>query len=87
MNRMDPALEQRLKSNPGAQVRLIVLTAKPPEPYTAALQAKGFRVVRVSSLINAVTVEGSAHAALALGDEDWVTRIEEDKPVHTMPRS
>jgi hypothetical protein len=50
----------------------------------SALEAQGFKVIRVSSLINAVTVEGKAQMALRLDQEEWVVRIEEDKIVHTM---
>ncbi len=84
MSKMDATLEKKLRSDPSAKVRLIVRTVNRPEQSTAVLQAKGLQVVRTSTLINAITVEGSAKAALSLGDEDWVARIEEDKPVHTM---
>jgi hypothetical protein len=84
MSRIDAAFEKKLQSNPSASVRLIVRTAQAPAQYVSALEAQGFKVIRTSSLINAVTVEGKAQLALTLGNEDWVVRIEEDKIVHTM---
>ncbi len=84
MKALDAALEQKLRSNLDAKVRVIVRTNGDPNQYTQTLQSQGFHVVRTSSLINAVTVDGTAKLALALGGADWVARIEEDKPVHTM---
>ena len=84
MKQIDAAFEQRLRNNPNTQVRVIVRTKGNPSQFTQALESKGLHVVRTSTLINAATVEGTAKATLALCDEDWVERIEEDKPVHTM---
>jgi hypothetical protein len=84
MSRIDAAFEKKLQSNPSANVRVIVRTAQAPAQCVSALEAQGFKVIRVSSLINAVTVEGKAQMALRLDQEDWVVRIEEDKLVHTM---
>jgi len=82
MKQLDANLEQRLRAHPDARVRLIVRTNAAPADAKPLLEAKGLRVIRTSTLINAVTVEGTGSAALALCDEDWVARIEEDKPVH-----
>lgn len=84
MQQIEAAFEQKLRNNPKAPVRVIVRTKGDPSPHTHALQSKGLHVVRTSALINAITVEGTGQQALALCDEDWVERIEEDKPVHTM---
>ena len=84
MKTIDTSFEKKLRGDPDAELRVIVRTAAEPAQYTAALEKQGLRVVRVSTLINAVTVSGKAKAVLALGGEGWVTRIEEDKPVHTM---
>ncbi|MCA1553093.1 MAG: hypothetical protein LC737_01810 [Chloroflexi bacterium] len=82
MKQIDPKLEQRLCAHPQTRVRLIVRTNMPPADCAVMLADKGLRVVRTSSLINALTVEGTAKDALALCDEDWVVHVEEDKPVH-----
>jgi hypothetical protein len=84
MSRIEAAFEKKLQSDLSAHVRVIVRTAQPPAQYVSTLEAKGFKVVRMSSLINAVTVEGSAQSALTLSNEAWIVRIEEDKIVHTM---
>jgi len=84
MSRIESAFEKRLRSNPTAHVRVIVRTAQAPTQYVSALEAKGFKVIRTSTLINAVTVEGSAQLALTLSNEAWIVRVEEDKIVHTM---
>jgi hypothetical protein len=81
---IDKELETILRTAPDAPVRTIVRTASYPGEYVPKLQALGLRVLHISSLINAITVEGPATAVLALGTEDWVVRLESDKPVHTM---
>ncbi len=84
MKPMDVSLEQKLRGDPNAHVRLIIRTAAKPAQYRTALEQQGLRVLRVSTLINAVTVEGLAKSALALRDKDWVAAIEDDRPVHSM---
>ena len=81
MKQIDAALEKKLRAKPDAHVRLIVRTSRPPGEVSTLLAEKGLRVLRSSSLINAVTVEGTAQSALRLCDEDWVAHIEEDKTV------
>ncbi len=82
MKQFDAKLEQRLREHPSAHMRLIVRTNVAPAEAKTMLEAKGLRVIRSSSLINAVTVEGTGTAALSLCDEDWVAHVEEDKLVH-----
>ena len=82
---MTPTLEQKLKSNQTAQVKLVIWTTHSPAQYTARLQAHGFQVLHSSKLINAVTVEGQANAALTLGAHTWVACIEEYKEQPTQP--
>jgi hypothetical protein len=81
---MDQVLEARLRSAPEARVRVIVRTASSPSQYASSLEALGLRVHYVSTLINAITVEGPAKAILKLSAEDWVVALEPDAPVHTM---
>lgn len=84
MTRIDKALEARLKTAPDAPARVIVRTAPHASEYASVLEAEGLRVVRVSSLINAVTVEGPARAILSLSNKPWVVGLEPDGTVHTM---
>lgn len=84
MKALEPRFEKRLRQNPAARLRAIVRTGPQPAARTADMERRGLRVVRVSTLIDAVTVEGPATAVLSLARETWVVRIEEDKPVHTM---
>jgi hypothetical protein len=84
MKRIDPLDALTLRSEPNAVLRCIVRTKGPPGVHMAALETRGLRVVYVSALINAVTVEGRASVILNLVEEEWVTGIELDKPVHTM---
>ena len=85
MVNMTPTLEQKLKSNQTAQVKLVIWTTHSPAQYTARLQAHGFQVLHSSKLINAVTVEGQADAALTLSMNTWVACVEEYKaqPTHS----
>ena len=84
MAQIDATFEKKLQNNPTAKVRLIVRTTQPPAQCASLLEAQGFKIIRTSTLINALTVEGSAKSALSLRAAAWVARIEEDKPVHTM---
>ena len=84
MSRIDKALEARLKNAPDARLRVIVRTAPNPGQYATSLEGLGLRVLHVSTLINAISVEGPAKAILNLSAEDWVVALEPDGPVHTM---
>ena len=84
MSRMDKALEAKLRSAPDARVRVIVRTESSPSQHASSLEAMGLRVIHVSTLINAITVEGPAKAILKLSSKDWVTALEPDRPIHTM---
>ncbi len=84
MPRIDAALEQTLRSDPDATQRCIVRTKAPPGAYREVIEGYGLNVVYISTLINAVTVEGPANAILQLCEEHWVSAVESDKPVHTM---
>ena len=84
MSRMDKELGARLRSAPDTRERVIVRTASNPSQYASSLEAVGLRVLHVSTLINAITVEGPAKAILKLSAMDWVEALEPDRPVHTM---
>lgn len=84
MSRIDKSLEAKLRSAPEARVRVIVRTSSTPGQHASSLETMGLQVVRVSILINAITVEGPAKVILKLSVVDWVVALEPDGPVHTM---
>ncbi len=84
MASIPPDLYTKLQHDPNAQVRLIFRLKDTASQYVDNVQAHGLNVRHVYTLINAIAVEGTASAALALSEEPWVMSIEEDKPVHTM---
>lgn len=84
MKHLDPTVEKTLRSQPDARLRCIVRTKGPPAAHRSAVEQRGLQVVFISTLINAITVEGKAGHILVLAAEDWVLAIELDKPVHTM---
>ena len=79
-----PELKTKLKSSPQALVDLIVRTKDAPDVHVADLKTRGLAVRRTFTLISAIAVQGPAATVLALENEAWVLRIEEDKTVHTM---
>jgi hypothetical protein len=84
MTAIDASFAKKLKANPRARQRAIVRTEPPAAEHRDDCERLGLRVIRVSTLINAVTVEGAGGVLLALEREEWVVRVEEDKAVHTM---
>lgn len=84
MTAIDASFAKKLKAHPRARQRAIVRTAPPAAAHQSDCERLGLRVIRVSTLISAVTVEGAGELLLALEDETWVVRVEEDKAVHTM---
>ncbi|MBI5877386.1 MAG: hypothetical protein HZB53_07030 [Chloroflexi bacterium] len=84
MTVIDASFARKLKADPRARHRAIVRTAPPAADHTPDCERLGLRVVRVSTLISAITIEGVAQVVLALEREAWVVRVEEDKAVHTM---
>jgi hypothetical protein len=84
MKRIDPKVAMALRSEPNAVLRSIVRTKGPPVVHKDEIEQRGLRIVFISTLINAVTVEGRAGLILSLTDEEWVVAIELDKPVHHM---
>jgi hypothetical protein len=49
------------------------------------LEQNGLTIRRRYQLLPAVAVSGRAQDILSLSAEDWITSIEEDQPVHSMP--
>jgi len=84
MTKIDRAFHQKLAADPKQSVALIVRTEGDPTPHLSRLAELGLQVGHQFRLIPGVSVTGPAAAALALLDEGWVVKIEEDRPVKTM---
>ncbi len=84
MGKMDNTLRQALAADPDRPVALIIRTAGDPTPHLPRLGELGLQVGHQFKLVPGVSVTGRARAALSLLDEDWITKIEEDRPVKTM---
>ena len=84
MSKIDSGLHQKLAADPKQSVALIVRTGGDPAPHLPRLADLGLQVERRFKLLPGVSVTGSAEAALKLLEEDWVDKIEEDRPVTTM---
>ena len=86
MEKIDSALRQRLTADPEKSMALIVRTDGDPTPHLSRLAELGFQVGHQFRLVPGVSVTGSAAAALSLLEEEWVIKVEEDRPVKTMHR-
>ena len=84
MDKIDSVLRRKLAADPEQPVALIVRTDGDPTPHLPRLAELGLRVGHQFRLVPGVSVTGSAGAALLLLDEEWVIKIEEDRPVTTM---
>lgn len=76
-------LARKWRATPDAPVQAIIRTIADPKEVSAIMEERGLTVVRRFSLLPALTISGPARDVLALASEDWITRIEEDNPVHT----
>ena len=84
MKKIDETFYRKLTADPGQSVALIVRTKGDPTPHLARLKQLGLQVGRQFKLLPSVSVSGPAGAALKLLEEDWVEKVEEDRPVRTM---
>ncbi len=84
MGKIDDALRRNLAADPERSVALIIRTAGDPTPHLPRLATLGLKVGHQFRLVPGVSVSGRAGAALSLLNEDWITKIEEDRPVKTM---
>jgi hypothetical protein len=84
-SRIAARLARKWRAAPQAQVRAIVRTVADIDEAVAFLEQRKLKVIHRYRLLPALTVSGAAQDVLALADEDWITKIEEDMPVHTMP--
>jgi hypothetical protein len=85
MVRIDKELHQKLAADPQLSVALIVRTDGDPGPHLSRLAKMGLQVGHQFRLVPGVSVTGRAGAALLLLEEEWVLKVEEDRPVTTMP--
>ena len=83
MTVLEPTYQQTLQADPRQTVSVIITTADDPASHADRLAALGLTVTRTFTLISALSATGPAEAVLRLASEDWVVRIEPDKPVHT----
>ncbi len=82
--RIAAQLARKWRANPGDRVSAIVHTTGEIEEVATLLEQQGMRVTRRYRLLPAVAVTGAAGDILALAGEEWVTKVEEDRQVHTM---
>ncbi|MFQ5593975.1 MAG: hypothetical protein ACE5HA_07470 [Anaerolineae bacterium] len=82
--KLDPAFEQRLRSDPTGRFDVIVRVAGDPRDRVVQAAAHGLSVRHTYSLINAFAATGLGTSVFQLADELWVERIEPDEEVRTM---
>lgn len=80
----DDKLLDRLRQSPDQQVELIVTVDGDPRYFESCLRDFSLRVKRTFSLTQKLALGGSARAFIALSQESWVVKMEEDRPVQTM---
>jgi len=84
-SRIAARLARKWRVAPQAQVRAIVRTVADVDEVATILEQRNLKVIHRYRLLPALTVSGAAEDVLALADEDWISGIEEDLDVHTMP--
>jgi len=77
-------LARKWRANPSGRVNAIVHTTGDVEEVATLLEQQGLQVRRRYRLLPAIAVTGAASDILALTNEEWVTKVEEDVRVHTM---
>jgi len=84
MKKIDRVLHSKLAADPQQSVALIVRTEGDPTSHLPRLAELGLQAGHQFRLVPGVSVTGSAAAALLLLEEQWVLKVEEDRPVRTM---
>jgi len=84
MAKIDPELEQQLRTNPDDEVDLIVRTKGDASPHLSWLASAGLRVKQQFKLTPGLALSCSGQDALQLLNQDWVLSVELDAPVTTM---
>jgi hypothetical protein len=80
----DATLIKRLRDDPNRHVDIIVTVKGDPLRYVSQLRALDLEVKRIFSLVQKLALRGPARSVIALSDESWVTKVEEDKPVQAL---
>jgi hypothetical protein len=78
-------LARKWRAAPDDQVQAIIRTVADLNEVSAIVEQRGLTIVRRFSLLPALAIRGVARDVLALSGEDWITRVEEDRQVHTTP--
>nr|MBC7244690.1 hypothetical protein [Chloroflexota bacterium] len=81
MGKVERAFEAKLQGRPKDTVRLIVHVTGDIAQARTRLSELNVPVLRSFRLINAVAISCTAEMALALMQEPWVEKIEEDRQV------
>lgn len=83
MGQISTSLDQKVKDQPQAQVKVIIRVSDNLDAHQDQLAAAGFQIRRRLGLINgfAATALGTDVQKIAL--EPWVVSIEPDEAVHT----
>ena len=79
-----PSLLERLNDEPDRLVDLIVTVDGNPSQYERRFRALDLDVRRTFALTRKLALRGTGRAFIALSNESWVSKLEEDAPVRTM---
>ena len=80
----NPKLLGHLRHDPDRHVDIIVTVKGDPRHYESRLRAFNLEVKRTFALTQKLALSGSARSIIALNDQSWVTKVEEDKPVQAV---
>ena len=83
MAQLSKPLRDKIKANPAASVKLIVRVHGDLDARADELSRLGISVRRKLRLIQALAVSGVGTKVVTLSRFEWVTSVEEDKPVRT----
>ncbi|HEY6041622.1 MAG TPA: hypothetical protein VIX58_05785 [Anaerolineae bacterium] len=83
MAQLSKDLRDKIKANPAAPVKLIVRVQGDLDARADELTRLGIPVRRKLRLIQSLAVSGVGTKIVTLTRFEWVTSVEEDKPVKT----
>jgi len=86
MAEIESSLERALASNPAEEVDLILRLESSPPDLMEALEKHGVEVRRRFRLSRSISVRCRGSAALALLDEPWLKRVEDDRPMRALDK-
>lgn len=84
MSQISPGLLQKISDNPDAARDVIVRVEGSVDAHEQQLRSQGVQIRRTLRLINGFAITAPGSQVRQLGDEPWVTFIDEDQQVHTM---